>query len=283
MDTVKTNDSSTLSSFIWKAANALWGDFKHTDFSRIIIPLLLLRRLECVLEPTKEAVLKEYAKEKDAGLDLDLILPHISGLAFYNTSKYSLETLGGTNTRANLEHYISHFSSNVRVIFEEFGFENTIHELHKAGLLYRMTSQFAAIDLHPEVVSDRVMSNTYEQLIRDFAASINEKAGEFMTPKDVVHLATMLVLTPDEAIFNERGVIKTIYDPACGLLGFITDAMKVIDRLGPKAKIVPYGQELDPKTHAMALTAMLINGYDSNNIKHGSTLSNDQLREHKFH
>ncbi len=283
MDTVKTNDSTTLSSFIWKAANVLWGDFKHTDFARIIIPLLLLRRLECVLEPTKAAVLAEYAKEKESDLDLDLILPHISDLAFYNTSEYSLETLGGTNTRTNLEHYVSHFSSNVRVIFEEFGFENTIHELHKAGLLCRMTRQFAAIDLHPEVVSDRVMSNTYEQLIRDFAASINEKAGEFMTPKDVVHLATMLVLTPDEAIFNERGVIKTIYDPACGLLGFITDAMKVIDRLGPKAKIVPYGQELDPKTHAMALTAMLINGYDSNNIKHGSTLSNDQLREHKFH
>lgn len=276
-------NTSPLSSFIWKAADALWGDFKHTDFARIIIPLLLLRRLECVLEPTKAAVLKEYAKEKDSGLDLDLILPHVSGLAFYNTSEYTLETLGGTNTRANLEHYISHFSANVRVIFEEFGFENTIHELHKAGLLYRMTSQFAAIDLHPDVVPDRVMSNTYEQLIRDFAASINEKAGEFMTPKDVVHLATMLVLAPDEAIFSESGLIRTVYDPACGLLGFITDAMNEIHKLNPKATIVPFGQELDPKTHAMALTAMLIRGFKSDNIKHGSTLSNDQLRDHKFH
>ena len=283
MDAVKSNDSKTLSSFIWKAANDLWGDFKHTDFARIIIPLLLLRRLECVLEPTKDDVLKAYAKEKDADLDLDLILPHISGLAFYNTSEYSLDTLGGTNTRANLEHYISHFSANVRVIFEEFGFENTILELHKAGLLYRMTSQFAAIDLHPKVVSDRVMSNTYEQLIRDFAASINEKAGEFMTPKDVVHLATMLVLAPDEAIFTESGVIRTVYDPACGLLGFITDAMNEIDKLNPNATIVPFGQELDPKTHAMALTAMLIRGFKSDNIKHGSTLSNDQLRDSKFH
>lgn len=283
MEVVRTKDSSTLSSFIWKAANDLWGNFKHTDFARIIIPLLLLRRLECVLEPTKEAVIKEYAKEKDSGLDLDLILPHVSGLAFYNTSEYTLETLGGTNTRANLEHYISHFSANVRVIFEEFGFENTIHELHKAGLLYRMTSQFAAIDLHPDVVPDRVMSNTYEQLIRDFAASINEKAGEFMTPKDVVHLATMLVLAPDEEIFSESGVIRTVYDPACGLLGFITDAMNEINKLNPKATIVPFGQELDPKTHAMALTAMLIRGFKSDNIKHGSTLSNDQLRDHKFH
>ena len=283
MEPIKTNDSTTLSSFIWKAANDLWGDFKHTDFARIIVPLLLLRRLECVLEPTKEAVLNVYSKEKDSGIDLDLILPHSSGLPFYNTSEYSLGTLGATNTRANLEHYISHFSGNVRVIFDEFGFVNTIHELDKAKLLYRMCSQFAAIDLHPDVVSDRVMSNAYEELIRQFAASINEKAGEFMTPKDVVHLATMLVLAPDEEIFTESGTIRTVYDPACGLLGFISDAMDHIDRLNPNATIVPFGQELDPKTHAMALTAMLIRGHKSDNIKQGSTLSNDQLRGSKFH
>ena len=283
MDIVKTNNSTTLSNFIWKAANELWGDFKHTDFARIIIPLMLLRRLECVLEPSKQQVMEAYEKEKDSGIDLDLTLPSFSGLDFYNTSTYSLETLGGTNTRANLEQYISHFSANVRVIFDEFGFVNTIHELDKARLLYRMTSQFAAIDLHPEVVSDRVMSNTYEQLIRDFAASINEKAGEFMTPKDVVHLATKLVLAPDEAVFNESGVIRTVYDPACGLLGFISDAIDQIRTMGSTAEIVPFGQELDPKTHAMALTAMLIRGYKSENIKQGSSLSNDQLADKKFH
>jgi len=283
MDIVKTNNSTTLSNFIWKAANELWGDFKHTDFARIIIPLMLLRRLECVLEPSKQQVMEAYEKEKDSGIDLDLTLPSFSGLDFYNTSTYSLETLGGTNTRANLEQYISHFSANVRVIFDEFGFVNTIHELDKARLLYRMTSQFAAIDLHPEVVSDRVMSNTYEQLIRDFAASINEKAGEFMTPKDVVHLATKLVLAPDEAVFNESGVIRTVYDPACGLLGFISDAIDQIRAMGSTAEIVPFGQELDPKTHAMALTAMLIRGYKSENIKQGSSLSNDQLADKKFH
>ncbi|MCF6356025.1 MAG: type I restriction-modification system subunit M [Candidatus Polarisedimenticolaceae bacterium] len=283
MEPIKTNDSTTLSSFIWKAANDLWGDFRHTDFARIIIPLLLLRRLECVLEPTKEAVLKEYTKEKDSGIDLDLILPSYSGLPFYNTSKYSLSTLGGTNTRANLEQYISHFSANVRLIFDEFGFVNTIQELDKARLLYRMCSQFAAIDLHPDVVSDRVMSNAYEELIRKFAASINEKAGEFMTPKDVVHLATMLVLAPDEEIFRESGMIRTVYDPACGLLGFISDAIAQIDRFDTHATIVPFGQELDPKTHAMALAAMLISGKESKNIKQGSSLSNDQLSDKKFH
>jgi len=283
MEALKTNDSATLSSFIWKIANDLWGDFKHTDFARIILPLLLLRRLECVLEPTKAKVLAEYETEKNTGTDLDLILPSFSGLPFYNTSQYTLETLGGTKTASNLEQYISRFSSNVRLIFEEFGFANTIHELNRARLLFRMTSQFAAIDLHPEVVSDRVMSNTYEQLIRDFAASINEKAGEFMTPKDVVHLATKLVLAPDEAVFSDSGIIRTVYDPTCGLLGFITDAIDVIRNLGSTAEIVPFGQELDPKTHAMALTAMLIRGYKSENIKQGSSLSNDQLADRKFH
>ena len=282
-EAIKTSDSTSLSNFIWKIADELWGDFKHTDFARIIIPLLLLRRLECVLELTKEAVLKEYESEKDSGIDLDMILPSYSGLPFYNISQYSLDTLGGTNTRANLEDYVSKFSANVRVIFEEFGFINTMLELDKARLLFRMTRQFAAIDLHPDVVSDRVMSNAYEDLIRQFAASINEKAGEFMTPKDVVHLATKLVLAPDEAVFSETGVIRTVYDPACGLLGFISDAIDQIQQLGSTATIVPYGQELDPKTHAMALTAMLIRGYKSENIQQGSTLSNDQHRDKRFH
>lgn len=173
-------DASSLSSFIWKTADNIWGKFKHTDFSRIILPFLLLRRLECVLEPTKEEVLKQYNIELNSGLDLDLILPTFSGYRFYNTSKYTLASLGSTETLANLESYISHFSSNVRLVFEEFGFLNTIEELHKAKLLYRLSLDFSNIDLHPDVVSDRMLSNVYESLIRDFAASINEKAGEFM-------------------------------------------------------------------------------------------------------
>lgn len=282
-DVIKTNDSNALSAFIWKVADDLWGDFKHTDFANIMIPLLLLRRLECVLEPTKKLVMAEYEREKDTGVELDLILPSYSGFPFYNTSLYSMDTLGSTNTKANLEEYISRFSGNVRYIFDEFGFINTILELDKAKLLYRMTNHFANMDLHPDVVSDRVMSNAYEDLIRKFAASINDKAGEFMTPKDVVRLTTKLILAPDEEIFTETGVIRTIHDPTCGILGFISDGIEQIKQLSPTAKIVPYGQELDPKTHAMALTAMLIRGYDSANIKQGNTLSNDQLSDKKFH
>jgi type I restriction enzyme M protein len=182
-ENIKTNNSTTLSDFIWKNADDLWGDFKHTDFARIMLPLLLLRRLECVLEPTRETVLARYNEIKDSDIDLDLILPNESGFSFYNTSTYTLSTLGATDTRANLEDYISKFSSNVRVVFEEFDFFNTLVKLDRAKLLYRIVNNFVVIDLHPDVVSDRVMSNVYEHLIRKFASSVNEKAGELMTPR----------------------------------------------------------------------------------------------------
>ena len=283
MDKNSSTEVSNLSGFIWNVADSLWGDFTHSDFDRIILPLLLLRRLECILEPTKETVLAEYEKEKDSGIDLDLLLPEYSGFPFFNTSKYDLETLGSTNTKSNLEQYVSSFSANVRKIFEEYNFINTIAELENAKLLFFIVSKFAKLDLTREAVSDRVMSNTYEQLIRDFAASVNQKAGEFMSPRDAVHLTTMLVLNQDTEIFTESGVIRTIYDPTCGTGGFLFDAIEEIKNTGSTAKIVPYGQELNPKTHAMALTSMLIQGYDTDNIKQGNTLSDDHLQGKKFH
>ena len=280
---LRTTNSSTLSDFIWKNAEDLWGDFKHTEFARIMLPLLLLRRLECVLEPTQAAVIAKYQQEKDSGIDLGLILPHISGYSFYNTSSYSLATLGATDTRANLEDYIRQFSPNVRLIFDEFGFANTLVKLDKAKLLYRIVKNFAEMDLHPDVVSERVMSNVYEHLIRKFGASVNEKAGEFMTPSDVVRFVTKLVLHTDEDIFTKKGVIRTIYDSACGIGGFLSDAIKQIKEFNPQAKIVPFGQELDPETHAMAMISMLIQGFETDNIKQGSTLSNDKLPGKRFH
>jgi len=283
MDKNSSTEVSNLSGFIWNVADSLWGDFTHSDFDRIILPLLLLRRLECILEPTKETVLAEYEREKDSGIDLDLLLPEYSGFPFFNTSKYDLETLGSTNTKSNLEQYVSSFSANVRKIFEEYNFINTIAELENAKLLFFIVSKFAKLDLTREAVSDRVMSNTYEQLIRDFAASVNQKAGEFMSPRDAVHLTTMLVLNQDNEIFTESGVIRTIYDPTCGTGGFLFDAIDEIKNTGSTAKLVPYGQELNPKTHAMALTSMLIQGYDTDNIKQGNTLSDDHLQGKKFH
>lgn len=287
--------NTTLADFIWKNADDLWGDFKHVEFGKIILPFTLLRRLECVLEPTRAQVLETAKNMADTGIDLDLVLRQITRLPFYNTSNYSLSTLGGTKTRLNLEDYIASFSDNARVIFDQFNFMDTIARMDRAGLLYRICQNFAAIDLHPEAVPDRVMSNVYEHLIRRFGAEVNEAAEDFMTPRDVVHLAIELLLDPDDHLFIENpGLIRTMYDPTCGTGGFLTDGMDHVDSLRDRYNIapviVPYGQELEPETHAVCLTSMLLRTLESDpgrdlskNIKLGSTLSNDKLGHEKFH
>ena len=281
--------------FIWKNAEDLWGDFKHTDFGKIILPFTLLRRLECALESTREVVREAYDAFKDAEVELDPILRQTAGYPFYNTSEYSLSTLGSSKTRRNLEDYIALFSDNARAIFEEFEFGNTVIRLEKAGLLYTICKNFAGIDLHPDVVPDRVMSNIYEHLIRRFGAEVNEGAEDFMTPRDIVHLATALLLDPDDALFEESpGLIRTLYDPTCGTGGFLTDAMNHVADYGSHYKIppvlVPHGQELEPETHAVCVAGMLIRRLESDpgrdlskNIRQGSTLSNDQFAGERFH
>jgi len=289
-----TNDS-TLAGFIWKNADDLWGDFPHTDFGKIILPFTVLRRLECVLEPTKSQVLNSYKEFKDQGFNLDDILKDASQNPFYNTSNYNLSNLGGTKTKANLEDYIANFSDNVRVIFEQFDFSTTINKLAKANLLLRICSNFAAIDLHPDVVPDRTMSNVYEHLIARFGSEVGMGSEDFMTPRDVVHLAATLLLHPDDALFEDsQGMIRTIYDQTCGTGGFLTDMMNYVDGMKNRYSIppvlIPYGQELQPETHAVALGSMLLKKLKSDpsrdlsqNIKLGSTLSADQFPDHKFH
>lgn len=286
---------ASLADFIWKNAEDLWGDFKHTDFGKIILPFTLLRRLECVLEPTRKAVCDSHAAFKDSEIDLDLILRQTTRYPFYNTSEYALGNLGGTKTRQNLQDYIAHFSDNARIIFEQFDFSNTILRLDKAGVLFKICKNFAGVDLHPEVVPDRVMSNLYEHLIRRFGAEVNEGAEDFMTPRDVVHLATALVLDPDDALFESNpGLIRTLYDPTCGTGGFLSDAMNHVADYGNRFKVppvlVPHGQELEPETHAVCLTGMLLRTLESDpgrdlskNIRLGSTLSNDQFANERFH
>ncbi len=287
--------TASLADFIWKNAEDLWGDFKHTDFGKVILPFTLLRRLECVLEPTRQEVRDAHEAHKESGIDLDLILRQTTRYPFYNTSEYALSTLGGTKTRQNLQDYIAHFSDNARVIFEQFDFSNTVIRLDKAGVLFKICKNFAGVDLHPDVVPDRIMSNLYEHLIRRFGAEVNEGAEDFMTPRDVVHLATALLLDPDDALFEANpGLIRTLYDPTCGTGGFLSDAMNHVAEYGSRFKVppvlIPYGQELEPETHAVCLTGMLLRTLESDpgrdlskNIKLGSTLSNDQFAGERFH
>ena len=289
------SNNSSLVDFIWKNADDLWGDFKHTDFGKVILPFTLLRRLECVLEPTRDQVMTTLKAMADQGIDMDIVLGHVTGFPFYNTSNYSLATLGATRTRQNLEDYIAHFSDNARVIFEQFDFQNTIARMDRQGVLYRIVQNFAGIDLHPDEVPERVMSNVYEHLIRRFGAEVNEAAEDFMTPRDVVHLAIELLLDPDDELFIQNpGLIRTMYDPTCGTGGFLSDGMEHIanlrDRYHIAPVIVPHGQELEPETHAVCLAGMLLKTLESDpgrdlskNIKLGSTLSADKHAHEKFH
>lgn len=295
MTTTPNNTESTLASFIWKNADDLWGDFPHTEFGKIILPLTVLRRLECVLEPTKQAVIAANEQFKNKGMAMDDILKNVSGNPFYNTSNYNLSNLGGTKTKANLEDYIANFSDNVRVIFEQFDFSSTINKLAKANLLLRICNNFSAIDLHPSVVPDRTMSNVYEHLIARFGAEVGTGSEDFMTPRDIVHLAATLLLEPDNELFEQKqGLIRTIYDQTCGTSGFLTDMMNYVegykDRYNVAPVLVPYGQELQPETHAVALGSMLLKKLESDpsrdlsqNIKLGSTLSQDHYSGQHFH
>lgn len=295
---------ASLADFIWKNAEDLWGDFKHTDFGKVILPFTLLRRLECVLEKTRKDVAAAHEAHRDSGIDLDLILRQITRYPFYNTSGYTLATLGSTKTRQNLQDYVARFSDNARLIFEQFDFTNTVIRLDKAGLLYKISKNFAGIDLHPDAVPDRVMSNLYEHLIRRFGAEVNEGAEDFMTPRDVVHLATTLLLDPDDALFEANpGLIRTLYDPTCGTGGFLSDAMSHVADYGNRLQslpsrrrgvppvLVPYGQELEPETHAVCLAGMLLRTLESDpgrdlskNIAGPfSTLSRDAFAGERFH
>ncbi|MCL7713215.1 type I restriction-modification system subunit M [Stenotrophomonas mori] len=291
----KASDT-VLASFIWKNAEDLWGDFKHTDFGKIILPFTLLRRLECVLEPTREKVREAHAKFKDKGLDTALILRQTAALPFYNTSQYSLATLGATKTKSNLEAYVAGFSDNARVIFDQFNFTDTISRLARADILFKICQNFANTDLHPDVVPDRVMSNIYEHLIRRFGSEVNEAAEDFMTPRDVVHLATTLLLDPDDALFRDNpGLIRTLYDPTCGTGGFLTDAMNHVDGFAAQGKappvLIPFGQELEPETHAVALANMLLRRLETEPARDlsaniagpKSTLSQDAFAGQRFH
>ncbi len=274
--------NTNLANEIWSVADTLRGEFKPSEYGRVILPFALLRRLECVLESTREAVLKRYEKVKGSKMDLDLILPKVSGVTFYNTSKYSLSTLGGTSTRANLEDYLSQFSANARIVFEQFDFSKWIDKLDEENLLYLVVQKFAEFDLHPDSVSNYEMGLAFEHLIYKFAETANEDAGDHYTPRDVVRLTTTLVFDPDHEVMTGKGVVRTVYDPTCGTGGFLSSAIELIGEWSGDTRIIPYGQELNPESYAICVADMLIKGYDTNNIKRGNTLSDDQLPAERF-
>lgn len=275
---------TNLSSFIWSVADLLRGDYKQSEYGKVILPFTVLRRLDCVLEGTKDAVLKELEIRQKAGLNPEPFLLRKAGQLFYNTDKMDLKTLVGDqdHVRENLIRYIEGFSSTVRDIFTCFDFHTQIDRLAKAKLLYLVTEKFANIDLHPEVVSNADMGHVFEELIRKFAEISNETAGEHFTPREVIRLMVNLLFVEDDDALNKPGVVRMMYDPTAGTGGMLSVAEEHLKSLNPQAKLVMFGQELNAESYAMCKADLLIKGQDSANIIHGNTLSDDGLRGKQF-
>ena len=277
-----TKNFSNTAAFIWSVADLLRGDFKQSQYGRIILPFTLLRRLECVLSDTKEAVVAKHATIKDGGLPEEMQeqqLVRVSKHGFYNTSPMNLSKMGQSDIKDNLSTYIQSFSKDAREIFEHFKFEEFIGQLADANLLYKVVEKFANTDLSPEKISNHEMGFVFEELIRRFAESSNETAGEHFTPRDIVRLTTSLVFMEDDAALTEDGIIRTIYDPTAGTGGFLSSGMEYVLELNPDAVMRTFGQELNPESYGICKADMLIKGQDVSRIKLGNTLSNDQLEK----
>ena len=268
-----------LSSFIWSVADLLRGDYKQSEYGKVILPFTVLRRLDCVLEPTKAAVLAEKTTREAAGLNPEPFLLRKSGQFFYNTSPLDLKKLMGDQDHIgeNLRAYLQAFSPAVRDIFESFEFHTQIDKLAKSGLLYMVTEKFTTIDLHPDVVSNAEMGAVFEELIRKFAELSNETAGEHFTPREVIRLMVNLLFIEDDQALTKPGVVRSLYDPTAGTGGMLSVADEHLTSLNPEARLVMYGQELNPESYAICKADMLIKGQDIANIILGNTLSSDGL------
>ncbi|MCP5223962.1 MAG: SAM-dependent DNA methyltransferase [Thauera sp.] len=272
-------NQQALSALIWSVADLLRGDFKQSEYGRVILPFTVLRRLDCVLAPTKAAVLAEYRDKEQVGLPFEPFVLRKSGVPFYNVSALDLPTLAGDqdHLRANLHAYIQGFAPDVRDIFEHFDFANTVERLHKAGLLYLVVEKFAHIELHPRRVDNVQMGLVFEELIRKFAEISNETAGEHFTPREVIRLMVSLLFIEDDEALTRPGIVRTIYDPTAGTGGMLSVAGEHLHDINPGARMSMYGQELNPESYAICKADMLIKGQDVRNIVLGNTLSEDGL------
>jgi type I restriction enzyme M protein len=277
-------NQQALSSFIWSVADRLRGDYRQSEYGKVILPFTVLRRLDCVLDTTKEAVLIEYAEKRKAGVNPEPFLLRKAGQSFYNTSPMDMKKLMGDqdHIKENLYAYIQGFSPAVRDIFERFDFYIQIDRLDKAGLLYQVAERFANVDLHPEKVSNSQMGLVFEELIRKFAEISNETAGEHFTPREVIRLMVNLLFIEDDDALAKPGVVRTIYDPAAGTGGMLSVAGEYLEEHNPHARLTMFGQELNGESYAICKADMLIKGQDVANIKSGNTFSDDGHPHRRF-
>ena len=251
-----------LSAFLWSVADLLRGDYKPHEYGRVILPFTVLRRLDCVLEATKPAVLAELAKRTAQGVPAEHYLLRAAGVGFVNTAPFTLRQILGDqdHIRENLFAYVQGFSPAVRDIFDSFDFAAQIERLAKAGLLYLVAERFAGVDLHPATVPNARMGDVFEELIRKFAELSNETAGEHFTPREVIRLMVDLLFIEDDEALRTKGVVRTLYDPTAGTGGMLSVAEERLREMNPGARLVMYGQELNPESYAICKADMLIKG-----------------------
>ena len=277
-------NQQALSAFIWSVADLLRGDYRQSDYGKVILPFTVLRRLDCVLAETKAAVLAEHQARVAQGVPPEPFVERVARQGFFNVSPLDMKKLMGDQDHIsqNLSSYINGFSPEVRDIFDSFEFHAQVEKLEKAGLLYLVVERFTQIDLHPEEVSNYQIGLVFEELIRKFAELSNETAGEHFTPREVIRLMVNLIFAEDDDVLSKPGVVRTVYDPTAGTGGMLSISGEYLAEHNPKARLTVFGQELNPESYAICKADMLIKGQSVENIVFGNTLSDDGHPAEKF-
>lgn len=283
----QTNNFQEKANFIWSVADLIRDVFRRSKYQDVILPLTVLRRIDCVLEPSKDKVLNTYAKYKGQLLNLDPVLRNASGYVFYNFSPYTFERLvdDPNNIVANLRAYINGFSENMREVIEKFDFNNTISKLDEAGLLYLVLEKFKNIDLSPEKVDNHEMGTIFEELVRRFNEALDENPGEHFTPREIIHLMVDLLVNPENGKLKEKYRVLKVADPACGSGGMLTIAKERLHQINDTLQVYLYGQEINPETFALCKADLYMksaDGKDAENIYNASTLSHEALPQERF-
>lgn len=281
---MNSNKHTELANHAWSVADLLRGDYKQSDYGKVILPFTVLRRLECVLEPTRAKVAETAALYESQEIDGDYFLRKASGHSFYNKSALTLKMIAADpqNAAKNLQVYVGSFSENATEVLDKYEFAQQIKKLDSANLLYQVIGKFTDLDLRPEVVSNHNMGYIFEELIRRFAEQSNETAGEHFTPREVIRLMVNLLIAPDGDALSLPGVVRTVMDPACGTGGMLSAAEEHIKALNPDATVEVYGQELNPESWAICRSDLMIKGQDPENIAFGNSFSDDGHARERF-
>lgn len=281
---MNSSKHTELANHAWSVADLLRGDYKQSDYGKVILPFTVLRRLECVLEPTRQKVAETAALYESQEIDGDYFLRKASGHSFYNKSALTLKMIAADpqNAAKNLQVYVGSFSENATEVLDKYEFAQQIKKLDSSNLLYQVIGKFTDLDLRPEVVSNHNMGYIFEELIRRFAEQSNETAGEHFTPREVIRLMVNLLIAPDGDALSLPGVVRTVMDPACGTGGMLSAAEEHIKALNPDATVEVYGQELNPESWAICRSDLMIKGQDPENIAFGNSFSDDGHQREKF-